>query len=67
MYNCTENKLFYEWGEFSIIELYRGRCILMYNCTENKLFYEMGLNARKPVFGGLRTTHAQTSLRIRAV
>ena len=27
----------------------------------------MGLNARKPVFGGLRTTKAQTSLRIRAV
>ena len=27
----------------------------------------MGLNARNPVFGGLRTTQAQTSLRIRAV
>ena len=27
----------------------------------------MGLAARKPVFGGLRTTNAQTSLRIRAV
>ena len=27
----------------------------------------VGLNARKPVFGGLRTTQAQTSLRIRAV
>ena len=27
----------------------------------------MGLDARKPVFGGLRTTQAQTSLRIRAV
>ena len=29
--------------------------------------YQMGLDARKPVFGGLRTTKAQTSLRIRAV
>ena len=28
---------------------------------------EMGLDRRKPVFGGLRTTQAQTSLRIRAV
>ena len=28
---------------------------------------KMGLDARKPVFGGLRTTQAQTSLRIRAV
>ena len=27
----------------------------------------LGLNARKPVFGGLRTTKVQTSLRIRAV
>ena len=27
----------------------------------------MGLVARKPVFGGLRTPKAQTSLRIRAV
>ena len=27
----------------------------------------MGLDARKPVFGGLRTTQAQTSLRIGAV
>ena len=27
----------------------------------------MGLEARKPVFGGLGTTKAQTSLRIRAV
>ena len=29
--------------------------------------YHMGLGARKPVFGGLRTTQAQTSLCIRAV
>ena len=28
---------------------------------------QMGLDARKPVFGGLRTSKAQTSLRIRAV
>ena len=31
------------------------------------LIEQMGLGARKPVFGGLRTTKAQTSLRIRAV
>ena len=30
-------------------------------------YHEMGLDARKPVFGGLRTTQAQTSLRIRAI
>ena len=29
--------------------------------------YFMGLDMRKPVFGSLRTTPAQTSLRIRAV
>ena len=28
---------------------------------------KMGLDSRKPVFGGLRTTKALTSLRIRAV
>ena len=27
----------------------------------------MGIDARKPVFGGLETTQAQTSLRFRAV
>ena len=27
----------------------------------------LGLDARKPVFGGLRTKQTQTSLRIRAV
>ena len=32
----------------------------------SRLYY-LGLFARKPVFGGLRTTKAQTSLRIRAV
>ena len=30
-------------------------------------YQKMGLDARKPVFGGLRTTQAQTSLRIRAI
>ena len=30
------------------------------------IVYNVGLDARKPVFGGLRTTQAQTSLRIRA-
>ena len=29
--------------------------------------YYLGYDARKPVFGGLRTTKAQISLRIRAV
>ena len=29
--------------------------------------YQMGLDVRKSVFGGLRTTKAQTSLCIRAV
>ena len=37
----------------------------------SKIFIEydayLGLDARKPVFGGLRKTQAQTSLRIRAV
>ena len=30
-------------------------------------YYDMGLNERKPVFGGSRTTKVQTSLHIRAV
>ena len=30
-------------------------------------YCQMGLDAIEPVFGGLRTTQAQTSLRIRAV
>ena len=36
-------------------------------CVLCKVLEHMGLGARKPVFGGLRTTKAQTSLRIRAV
>ena len=35
------------------------------NCTGNR--NHLGLDSRKPVFGGLRTTQAQTSLRISAV
>ena len=35
--------------------------------SEAGVSYSNGLDARKPVFGGLRTTQAQTSLRIRAV
>ena len=36
-------------------------------CTDHKYSYNMGLVARNPVFQGLWTTQAQTSLRIRAV
>ena len=36
-------------------------------CKDHKYSYNMGLDARNPVFGGLWTTQAQTSLRIRAV
>ena len=36
-------------------------------CTDHKYSYNMGLDARNPVFGGLWTTQAQTSLRIYAV
>ena len=32
----------------------------------NRPSTHMGLEARKPVFGSLRTTQAQTSLRVRA-
>ena len=35
--------------------------------SEHKMKFQMDLDARKPVFGGLRTTKAQTSLRICAV
>ena len=31
------------------------------------VLYYMGLDQRKPVFGGMRTTQVQTSLRIRTV
>ena len=34
--------------------------------VKNQYQYHIGLDARKPVFWGLRTTKAQTSLRIRA-
>ena len=37
------------------------------NQTKPKLKKHAGLDARKPVFGGLGTTQAQTSLPIRAV
>ena len=44
---------------------------LSYNNNLDQRMYakdlQMGLDARKPVFGGLRATKAQTSLRIRAV
>ena len=53
--------------------VYKGNYIRM-TCGEIGLvddnftgWVQMGLDARKPVFGGLRTTQAQTSLRIRAV
>ena len=36
-------------------------------CTDHKYSYNMGLDARNPVFWGLWTTQAQTSLRICAV
>ena len=41
--------------------LYVQVCVLVW------VNYHMGLDARKPVFGGLWTTKAQTSLHIRAV
>ena len=40
-------------------------CFLPLLCPFISLLH-MGLDARKPVFGGLRTTQAQTSLHIRA-
>ena len=53
------------------MELSVDKTKLMVRLTDRVRFCtvqdEMGLNARKPVFGGLRTTQAQTSLRIRAV
>ena len=44
----------------------------VYSFTQKIVCYiltdkQMGLNARKPVFGMLKITQAQTSLRIRAV
>ena len=44
----------------------RGMQFIHY-CTDHKYSYNMGLDARNPVFGGLWTTQAQTSLRICAV
>ena len=41
--------------------------VKMPHCWKSHVVAHMGLDARKPVFGGLRTTQAQTSLRIRAV
>ena len=53
-----------------IIEYFQYNAILAemkVKISISKPAYDMGLDARKPVFGGLRTTQAQTSLRIRAV
>ena len=47
----------------SFLEAFIILCLLI---MENMIHY-MGLVARKPVFGGLRTTQAQTSMHICAV
>ena len=59
----------------SVVKLQRGhgRCCFNLNTNSHVLpeylisNIKMGLDARKPVFGGSRTTKAQTSLGIRAV
>ena len=44
------------------------KCFLLDNRVQRNIcVLYLGLDTRKPVFGGLRTTKAQTSLRIRAV
>ena len=40
-------------------------CLSFLCCFQKSLY--MGVDVRKPVFGGLRITQAQTSLRIRPV
>ena len=41
--------------------------LMVFDGGINKVSSYMGLGTRKPVFGGLQKTKAQTSLRIRAV
>ena len=44
------------------------RLIYLLQSHPKKHFFKyLGLDARNPVFGGLRTTQVQTSLRIRAI
>ena len=53
-------------GDSVIISVYDLCPYSNTDVSEDKSGY-LGLVARKPVFGGLRTTKAQTSLRIRTV
>ena len=52
------------WKYFSISLIRYLHFIALYSSFS---YHYLGLDATKPVFGGLRTTEAQTSLRICAV
>ena len=51
---------------FSLVFPPWSKLMLLHTVVILHYTHHMGLDARKPVFGGLRTTQAQTSLRIRA-
>ena len=50
----------------SCIDVKNNNLVLYIACSSYSHSYNIGLHARKPVFRGLRTTQAQTSLRIPA-
>ena len=54
------------WDPELIAMKQRALVSQVYGKLLTPVILHMGLDARKPVFGGLRTTKAQTSLRIRA-
>ena len=51
-------------GKNVLSKIVYSTCVCVCICVS---LFQMGSDARKPVFRGLRTTQAQTSLRIRAV
>ena len=72
-FSAQPSKWLYTLAAPSALHIQQTSSSLKMNCTKTsqkflqiKSWY-MGLVARKPVFGGLRTTKAQTSLPIRAV
>ena len=53
--------------DFIVCNFMENSIVLKRINIKKKPIKYIGLDARKPVFGGLQTTQGQTSLRIRAV
>ena len=77
LFDCTPSKLDWKRQTKQAVSTYWTTRLVEDAMTKSTLTHcftgnlmvgqvHMGRNARKPVFGGLRTTQTQTSLRIRA-